>query len=95
MRRRTAAQRSDSELTLHQEELSERLHIETRRAECTSSLALHVFQQSVFCVIQIEPYLPYEFTCEGMLQRVNAFIENQVLPLQSASPSFPRAHKSE
>ncbi len=29
---------------------------------------------------QIEPYLPYEFTCEGMLQRVNAFIENQVLP---------------
>ncbi|TDG96179.1 hypothetical protein EPR50_G00236880 [Perca flavescens] len=25
----------------------------------------------------IEPYLPYEFTCEGMLQRVNAFIENQ------------------
>lgn len=28
---------------------------------------------------QIEPYLPYEFTCEGMLQRVNAFIEKQVL----------------
>uniref|UniRef100_A0A8C4ZSI3 alpha-1,6-mannosyl-glycoprotein 6-beta-N-acetylglucosaminyltransferase n=1 Tax=Gadus morhua TaxID=8049 RepID=A0A8C4ZSI3_GADMO len=26
---------------------------------------------------KIEPYLPYEFTCEGMLQRVNAFIENQ------------------
>ncbi|KPP67403.1 hypothetical protein Z043_114011 [Scleropages formosus] len=26
---------------------------------------------------QIEPYLPYEFTCEGMLQRVNAFIEKQ------------------
>ncbi|MEE6489060.1 hypothetical protein FKM82_015473 [Ascaphus truei] len=25
-----------------------------------------------------EPYLPYEFTCEGMLQRVNAFIEKQV-----------------
>ncbi|KAG9464033.1 hypothetical protein GDO78_020624 [Eleutherodactylus coqui] len=24
-----------------------------------------------------EPYLPYEFTCEGMLQRVNAFIEKQ------------------
>uniref|UniRef100_A0A8C5R2L1 alpha-1,6-mannosyl-glycoprotein 6-beta-N-acetylglucosaminyltransferase n=1 Tax=Leptobrachium leishanense TaxID=445787 RepID=A0A8C5R2L1_9ANUR len=24
-----------------------------------------------------EPYLPYEFTCEGMLQRVNAFIQNQ------------------
>uniref|UniRef100_A0AAR2KFQ3 alpha-1,6-mannosyl-glycoprotein 6-beta-N-acetylglucosaminyltransferase n=1 Tax=Pygocentrus nattereri TaxID=42514 RepID=A0AAR2KFQ3_PYGNA len=26
---------------------------------------------------KIEPYLPYEFTCEGMLQRLNAFIENQ------------------
>uniref|UniRef100_A0A671SC17 alpha-1,6-mannosyl-glycoprotein 6-beta-N-acetylglucosaminyltransferase n=1 Tax=Sinocyclocheilus anshuiensis TaxID=1608454 RepID=A0A671SC17_9TELE len=26
---------------------------------------------------KIEPYLPYEFTCEGMLQRVNAFIKNQ------------------
>ncbi|MGH0158578.1 UNVERIFIED_CONTAM: hypothetical protein FKN15_035995 [Acipenser sinensis] len=26
---------------------------------------------------KIEPYLPYEFTCEGMLQRVNAFIGNQ------------------
>ncbi|CAM9529486.1 alpha-1,6-mannosylglycoprotein 6-beta-N-acetylglucosaminyltransferase A [Lethenteron reissneri] len=24
-----------------------------------------------------EPYMPYEFTCEGMLQRVNAFIEKQ------------------
>ncbi|MGH0146573.1 UNVERIFIED_CONTAM: hypothetical protein FKN15_008373 [Acipenser sinensis] len=28
---------------------------------------------------KIEPYLPYEFTCEGMLQRVNAFIGNQHL----------------
>nr|XP_006636301.1 PREDICTED: alpha-1,6-mannosylglycoprotein 6-beta-N-acetylglucosaminyltransferase A [Lepisosteus oculatus] len=26
---------------------------------------------------KIEPYLPYEFTCEGMLQRVNAYIEHQ------------------
>lgn len=25
----------------------------------------------------LEPYLPYEFTCEGMLQRVNVFIEKQ------------------
>ncbi|XP_060909771.1 alpha-1,6-mannosylglycoprotein 6-beta-N-acetylglucosaminyltransferase A-like [Labrus mixtus] len=25
----------------------------------------------------IEPYLPYEFTCEGMLQRVNILIEKQ------------------
>ncbi|XP_070694569.1 alpha-1,6-mannosylglycoprotein 6-beta-N-acetylglucosaminyltransferase A-like [Pempheris klunzingeri] len=27
----------------------------------------------------IEPYLPYEFTCEGMLQRVNVLIEKQDL----------------
>ncbi|XP_038607466.1 alpha-1,6-mannosylglycoprotein 6-beta-N-acetylglucosaminyltransferase A [Tachyglossus aculeatus] len=26
---------------------------------------------------KIEPYMPYEFTCEGMLQRMNAFIEKQ------------------
>ncbi|XP_039673109.1 alpha-1,6-mannosylglycoprotein 6-beta-N-acetylglucosaminyltransferase A-like [Perca fluviatilis] len=26
----------------------------------------------------IEPYLPYEFSCEGMLQRVNILIEKQV-----------------
>ncbi|MBZ3890098.1 Alpha-1,6-mannosylglycoprotein 6-beta-N-acetylglucosaminyltransferase A [Sciurus carolinensis] len=26
---------------------------------------------------EIEPYMPYEFTCEGMLQRINAFIEKQ------------------
>ncbi|CAJ1078832.1 alpha-1%2C6-mannosylglycoprotein 6-beta-N-acetylglucosaminyltransferase A-like [Xyrichtys novacula] len=26
----------------------------------------------------IKPYLPYEFTCEGMLQRVNVLIEKQV-----------------
>lgn len=34
---------------------------------------------AVVCVsIQIEPYIPYEFTCEGMLQRVNILIEKQV-----------------
>lgn len=38
----------------------------------------------VLVPVQIEPYLPYEFTCEGMLQRVNAFIENQVLLLYSS-----------
>ncbi|KAF7241933.1 Alpha-1,6-mannosylglycoprotein 6-beta-N-acetylglucosaminyltransferase A [Varanus komodoensis] len=27
---------------------------------------------------KIEPYLPFEFTCEGMLQRMNVFIEKQV-----------------
>ncbi|XP_037542259.1 alpha-1,6-mannosylglycoprotein 6-beta-N-acetylglucosaminyltransferase A [Nematolebias whitei] len=35
----------------------------------------------------IEPYLPYEFTCEGMLQRVNVLIEKQ--DLCSAAQSWP------
>ena len=26
----------------------------------------------------LKPYLPYEYTCEGMLQRLNTYIENQV-----------------
>lgn len=39
----------------------------------------NLFDESVLeCTFQIEPYLPYEFTCEGMLQRVNTLIENQV-----------------
>ncbi|MED6275755.1 hypothetical protein CHARACLAT_029683, partial [Characodon lateralis] len=25
----------------------------------------------------VEPYLPYEYTCEGMLERVHAYIQNQ------------------
>ncbi|RXN12469.1 Alpha-1,6-mannosylglyco 6-beta-N-acetylglucosaminyltransferase A-like protein [Labeo rohita] len=45
---------------------------------------------------KIEPYLPYEFTCEGMLQRVNAFIENQVMwpPLSAMQVKFAPAGKS-
>ncbi|KAA0712059.1 Alpha-1,6-mannosylglycoprotein 6-beta-N-acetylglucosaminyltransferase A [Triplophysa tibetana] len=49
-----------------------------------------------------EPYLPYEFTCEGMLQRVNAFIENQDFchgqvmwpPLSAMQVKFAPAGKS-
>lgn len=34
---------------------------------------------SVTCLrSQVEPFLPYEYTCEGMLERVNAYIQNQV-----------------
>uniref|UniRef100_A0A8C5F5T5 alpha-1,6-mannosyl-glycoprotein 6-beta-N-acetylglucosaminyltransferase n=1 Tax=Gadus morhua TaxID=8049 RepID=A0A8C5F5T5_GADMO len=29
---------------------------------------------------KVEPYLPYEYTCEGMLERVHAYIQNQVRP---------------
>ncbi|XP_069769993.1 alpha-1,6-mannosylglycoprotein 6-beta-N-acetylglucosaminyltransferase A-like [Narcine bancroftii] len=31
---------------------------------------------------KVEPYLPFEFTCEGMLERVNVFIEKQDFCLQ-------------
>ncbi|XP_051873036.1 alpha-1,6-mannosylglycoprotein 6-beta-N-acetylglucosaminyltransferase A-like isoform X2 [Pristis pectinata] len=31
---------------------------------------------------KVEPYLPYEFTCEGMLERLNVFIEKQDFCLQ-------------
>ncbi|KAM4608651.1 alpha-1,6-mannosylglycoprotein 6-beta-N-acetylglucosaminyltransferase A-like [Polymixia lowei] len=36
-------------------------------------------QRAISAILKqtIEPYLPYEFTCEGMLQRVNTFIEKQ------------------
>ncbi|KAM5147728.1 alpha-1,6-mannosylglycoprotein 6-beta-N-acetylglucosaminyltransferase A-like [Callospermophilus lateralis] len=34
---------------------------------------------------KIEPYMPYEFTCEGMLQQINAFIEKQTVFLVSSS----------
>ncbi|XP_043944964.1 alpha-1,6-mannosylglycoprotein 6-beta-N-acetylglucosaminyltransferase B [Protopterus annectens] len=32
---------------------------------------------------QVEPYLPYEYTCEGMLERVYAYIQHQETFLQS------------
>ncbi|XP_053568485.1 alpha-1,6-mannosylglycoprotein 6-beta-N-acetylglucosaminyltransferase A [Bombina bombina] len=49
-----------------------------------------------------EPYLPYEFTCEGMLQRVNVFIEKQDFchgqvmwpPLASLQVKFAEPGKS-
>lgn len=28
--------------------------------------------------VQVEPFLPYEYTCEGMLERLHAYIQNQV-----------------
>lgn len=28
--------------------------------------------------VQVEPFLPYEYTCEGMLERVHAYVQNQV-----------------
>uniref|UniRef100_A0A8C1TMZ8 alpha-1,6-mannosyl-glycoprotein 6-beta-N-acetylglucosaminyltransferase n=1 Tax=Cyprinus carpio TaxID=7962 RepID=A0A8C1TMZ8_CYPCA len=51
---------------------------------------------------KLEPYLPYEFTCEGMLQRMHAFIENQDFchgqvmwpPLSAMQVKFAPAGKS-
>ncbi|KAF3842902.1 hypothetical protein F7725_001751 [Dissostichus mawsoni] len=42
---------------------------------------------SAFMEAHIEPYLPYEFSCEGMLQRVNVLIEKQ--DLCSSAVSWP------
>ncbi|XP_063067782.1 alpha-1,6-mannosylglycoprotein 6-beta-N-acetylglucosaminyltransferase B-like [Engraulis encrasicolus] len=45
---------------------------------------------------KVEPYLPYEYTCEGMLERLNAYIEHQdfchpdaPFPLVNTSRSWP------
>lgn len=32
----------------------------------------------LFVAFQVQPYLPYEYTCEGMLERVHAYIQHQV-----------------
>lgn len=45
---------------------------------------------SVF--LQVEPFLPYEYTCEGMLERVHAYIQNQVgLKTRPGGRSMPVA----
>lgn len=40
----------------------------------------HAPTRSLSCLVflQVEPFLPYEYTCEGMLERVHAYIQNQV-----------------
>ncbi|XP_069786373.1 alpha-1,6-mannosylglycoprotein 6-beta-N-acetylglucosaminyltransferase B isoform X2 [Narcine bancroftii] len=40
-------------------------------------------------VSEVEPYLPYEFTCEGMLERVHAYIQHQNL-CETAFLSWPQ-----
>eukprot|EP00063_Salmo_salar_P057633 XP_014032468.1 PREDICTED: alpha-1,6-mannosylglycoprotein 6-beta-N-acetylglucosaminyltransferase B-like isoform X5 [Salmo salar] len=41
---------------------------------------------------KVEPYLPYEYTCEGMLERVHAYIEHQDFCTPEAP--FPPANSS-
>uniref|UniRef100_A0A8C7B928 alpha-1,6-mannosyl-glycoprotein 6-beta-N-acetylglucosaminyltransferase n=1 Tax=Neovison vison TaxID=452646 RepID=A0A8C7B928_NEOVI len=43
---------------------------------------------------QVDPYLPYEYTCEGMLQRIHAYIQHQDFcaasgPAPAAAPAPP------
>ncbi|XP_035510295.1 alpha-1,6-mannosylglycoprotein 6-beta-N-acetylglucosaminyltransferase B [Morone saxatilis] len=42
--------------------------------------------------INVEPFLPYEYTCEGMLERVHAYIQNQ--DFCSPEAPFPPVNSS-
>lgn len=35
---------------------------------------------------QVEPYLPYEYTCVGMLERIHAYIQHQVSHPATSAP---------
>lgn len=41
---------------------------------------------------QVEPYLPYEYTCEGMLERIHAYIQHQVGTVPVLLGKGPLAH---
>nr|XP_012634373.2 alpha-1,6-mannosylglycoprotein 6-beta-N-acetylglucosaminyltransferase B [Microcebus murinus] len=40
---------------------------------------------------QVDPYLPYEYTCEGMLERIHAYIQHQEF-CAAPGPAPPGAH---
>ncbi|KAM4890227.1 alpha-1,6-mannosylglycoprotein 6-beta-N-acetylglucosaminyltransferase B isoform 2-T2 [Sylvia borin] len=40
---------------------------------------------------QVDPYLPYEYTCEGMLERIHAYIQHQDF---CTTPSLPPSPKT-
>uniref|UniRef100_A0A2K6KF29 alpha-1,6-mannosyl-glycoprotein 6-beta-N-acetylglucosaminyltransferase n=1 Tax=Rhinopithecus bieti TaxID=61621 RepID=A0A2K6KF29_RHIBE len=40
---------------------------------------------------QVDPYLPYEYTCEGMLERIHAYIQHQDFCI-APGPALPGAH---
>uniref|UniRef100_A0A8C8BMI1 alpha-1,6-mannosyl-glycoprotein 6-beta-N-acetylglucosaminyltransferase n=1 Tax=Otus sunia TaxID=257818 RepID=A0A8C8BMI1_9STRI len=40
---------------------------------------------------QVDPYLPYEYTCEGMLERIHAYIQHQDFCTTSSPPLPPKA----
>uniref|UniRef100_A0A2K5WKT5 alpha-1,6-mannosyl-glycoprotein 6-beta-N-acetylglucosaminyltransferase n=1 Tax=Macaca fascicularis TaxID=9541 RepID=A0A2K5WKT5_MACFA len=43
---------------------------------------------------QVDPYLPYEYTCEGMLERIHAYIQHQDFCV-APGPALPGAHTSQ
>lgn len=38
----------------------------------------HLLPVLCSCPSQVDPYLPYEYTSEGMLERIHAYIQHQV-----------------
>ncbi|XP_005503199.2 alpha-1,6-mannosylglycoprotein 6-beta-N-acetylglucosaminyltransferase B isoform X2 [Columba livia] len=40
---------------------------------------------------QVDPYLPYEYTCEGMLERIHAYIQHQDFCTTPSPPLPPKA----
>lgn len=60
------------------------LHTEVMNA--TMLLLQHILYTGVraniprlWVILQVEPFTPREFTCEGMLERVHAYVTHQVL----------------
>jgi hypothetical protein len=49
-------------------------------AECGRVPRIQVPPTQYICLSlsQVDPYLPYEYTCEGMLERIHAYIQHQV-----------------
>uniref|UniRef100_A0A8D0GTB3 alpha-1,6-mannosyl-glycoprotein 6-beta-N-acetylglucosaminyltransferase n=1 Tax=Sphenodon punctatus TaxID=8508 RepID=A0A8D0GTB3_SPHPU len=41
---------------------------------------------------KVDPYLPYEYTCEGMLERIHAYIQHQDFCAASVPPAKPNSH---
>ena len=54
---------------------------------CTK-VRMDIFQNT--SVFQVPPFLPLEYTCEGMLERVDALIANQV---RNSANSLPQSKK--
>lgn len=64
---------------------------ETQRCCSYAVVCARVFDVPRFCggfFLQVEPFTPREFTCEGMLERVHAYVTHQV-PIDTAHLGSP------